>query len=219
MEVIRAEKVSKRFGTIFQLGPLDLRVEAGQILGVVGPAGSGKTTLLQLLWGFMRPDEGSISVFGMQPHLNQPRLRYSVGYLPQNPRLPRLPSCCTAKQFLEFACHFYGGWNETQGSHLLGQLDIDPHSKIKNLSNEGRIKVALVAAASHKPALLLLDEPTSTIDDETRLGLLRFLRRLAVEDRVAILLSCCLPDDLDYIADSVLILKDGQPVEYVTSFR
>jgi ABC-2 type transport system ATP-binding protein len=169
MEIIRAEQVSKEFGTAFQLGPLDVRVAAGQTLGVVGPAGAGKTTLLQLLWGFMRPDHGSISILGMQPHLNQPRLRYCVGYLPQN---PRLPSCFTVREFLEFGCHFYGGWNETRGSRLLSQLEIDPYSKIKDLSNGGRIKVAIVAAASHGPALLLLDGPTSGLDHESRRALL-----------------------------------------------
>src|ERR1041385_4845218 len=211
MEIIRAEHVSKGFGAAFQFGPLDLRVAAGQILGVVGPAGSGKTTLLQLLWGFVRPDHGTISIFGMQPHLNQPRLRYCVGYLPQN---PRLPSCFTVREFLEFGCHFYGGWNETHGSRLLAQLDSDPHSKIKDLSNAGRTKVAIVAAASHKPALLLLDDSTSGLDHDSRLAFLGFLRRLVVEEHVTALLSCRLAEDLDYIADSVLMLKDGRAVEY-----
>ena len=216
MEIVRAEQVLKNFGSAFQLGPLDLRVTTGQILGVVGPAGAGKTTLLQLLWGFMRPDQGSISIFGMPPHLNQPRLRYSVGYVPQN---PRFPSCFTVKEFLEFAGHFYGGWNKMHGSCLLGQLDIDPHSKIKNLSSAGRIKVAIVAAASHKPALLLLDEPTSALDQDSRLELLRFLRRLAAEEQAAILISCRLSDDLDYIADSILMLNDGRVVEFADSAR
>src|SRR5690242_17656159 len=187
MEIIRAEKVSKEFGAAFHFGPLDLRVEAGRLLGVIGPAGAGKTTLLQLLWGFMRPDHGSISIFGMRPHLDQPRLRYCVGYLPQN---PRIPSCFTVNEFLEFGCHFYGGWNQTRGSRLLDQLEIDPHSKIKDLSNGGRMKVAVVAATSHKPALLLLDEPTTGLDDDSRRVFLRFVRRLVVEDSVAVVLSC-----------------------------
>jgi ABC-2 type transport system ATP-binding protein len=216
MEIIRVESVSKTFGTAFQLGPLDLRVAAGQILGVAGPAGAGKTTLLQLLWGFMRPDHGTISIFGMPPHLNQPRLRYSVGYLPQN---PVLPSCLTVKECLVFGCHFYGGWNETCGSELLSRLDIDPHSKIKSLSNGSRTKVGIVAAASHKPAILLLDEPTSGLDHDSRLALLRFLRRLGEEDRVTVVLSGRVADDLDYIAGSVLMLKEGRAVEHAGSYR
>jgi ABC-2 type transport system ATP-binding protein len=210
MEIIRTEQVSKRLGRTFLLGPVDLRVGPSEILGVLGPVGSGKTTLLRLLWGFIRPDQGCISIFGMQPHLNQPKLRRSVGYLAQN---PRFHSDCTVKQSLQFTGRFYGGWDETYGSRLLGRVDIDPCSKIHKLSSGDQVKVAIIAACSHKPALLLLDEPISTVDHMSRREILRFLRRLAVEERVAMLLSCRLPDDLDYIADSVLMLRDGQEVK------
>jgi len=214
MEIIRAEQVSKGFDGLFRLGPLDLRVAAGEILGIVGPAGAGKTTLLRLFWGFVRPDSGRISILGMQPHLNQLQVRRHVGYLTQN---PRFHSECTAKQFLQLVGHFYDGWEETYASRLLSQLDIDPQEKIRRLSSGDRIKVAIVAAASHQPALLLLDEPTSGIDLLARLDILRFLRRLAQEKHVAMLVSCRLPDDLDYIADSVLMLKDGRAIEYASS--
>jgi ABC-2 type transport system ATP-binding protein len=209
MEIVRTEQVSKRIGRTFLLGPLDLRVGPGQILAVVGPDGSGKTTLLRLLWGFIRPDQGCISIFGMQPHLSQPKLRRSVGYLAQN---PRFHSDWTVKQSLQFTGGFYGGWNESYGSRLLGCVDIDPYSKIHELSNGDQVKVAIVAACSHKPALLLLDEPTSAVDHMSRREILRFLRILVVEERVSMLLSCRLSDDLDYIADSVLMLRDGQAV-------
>ena len=216
MEIIRAEQVSKGFDGLFRLGPLDLRVAAGEILGIVGPAGSGKTTLLRLFWGFVRPDSGRISILGMQPHLNQLQLRRHVGYLTQN---PRFHSECTAKQFLQLVGHFYDGWEETYASRLLSQLDIDPQEKIRRLSSGDRIKVAIVAAASHQPALLLLDEPTSGVDLVARLDILRFLKRLARKKHVAMLVSCRLPDDLDYIADSVLMLKDGRAIEYAGSIQ
>ncbi len=214
MEIIRAEQVSKGFDGLFRLGPLDLRVAADEILGIVGPAGAGKTTLLRLFWGFVRPDSGRISILGMQPHLNQLQVRRHVGYLTQN---PRFHSECTAKQFLQFVGHFYDGWEETYAARLLSQLDIDPQEKIRKLSSGDRIKVAIVAAASHQPALLLLDEPTSGVDLLARLDILRFLRRLAREKHVAMLVSCRLPDDLDYVADSVLMLKDGRAIEYASS--
>jgi len=216
MEIARAEQVSKGFGGVFRLGPIDVGISSGQILGVVGPAGSGKTTLLQLFWGFMRPDDGSISIFGIQPHLNQPLLRRCVGYVAQN---PRFPAGFTTRQFLRFAGHFYEGWEDDCASRLLDELGIDPNSRIQNLSNGERIKAAIVAAASHKPALLLLDEPTSSVDDLARLHILRFLKRLAAEERTAILLSCRLPDDLDYIARGVLMLRDGRAIEYASSLE
>jgi ABC-2 type transport system ATP-binding protein len=186
MEIIRAEQVSKGFDGAFRLGPLDLRLAPGEILGIVGPVGAGKTTLLRLLWGFVKPDSGLISILGMQPHLNQLRLRRHVGYLAQN---PRFHSECTAKQFLQFVGHFYDGWKEPYASRLLSRLDIDPQEKIRRLSDGDRIKVAIVAAASHQPALLLLDEPTSGVDLPARLDILRFLSRLAREKHVSMLVS------------------------------
>src|ERR1700733_878417 len=97
METIRTEQLFKSFNNVFQLGPLDLHVDPGEVLGIMGPNGAGKTTLLKLLWGFMRPDSGNISVFGLQPHLDQVKVRLRAGYLSENPRFyPDL----TAKQFL-----------------------------------------------------------------------------------------------------------------------
>ena len=216
MEIIRAEHVSKEFGCTFRLGPLDLRVAPGEILGIVGPEGSGKTTLLKLLWGFIRPDDGRISIFGMEPHLNQLRLRHRVGYLGPN---PRFHSEWTAKQFAQYLGHFYSGWNEMETSRLLSYFAIDPNSKIRDLSSGDRSKVAIVSVTSHRPELLLLDEPISSIDRASRRAILRFLSRLAKERHISILLSCSLSDDLDYIADSVLMLKDGRAVEYASGLR
>src|ERR1700757_719919 len=75
MDILCAERVSKGFGGIFGLGPLDLHLKPGEILGIVGSEGTGKTTLLKLFWGFIRPDNGRISVLGLQPHLHQLQLR------------------------------------------------------------------------------------------------------------------------------------------------
>ena len=216
MDIIRAEHVSKDVGPTFRLGPLDLRVAPGETLGIAGPAGSGKTTLLKLLWGFIRPDEGCISIFGMEPHLNQLRLRRRVGYLGPN---PRFHSEWTAKQFAQYLGHFYSGWNEMETIRLLSCFALDPNSKIRDLSNGDRTKVAIVSVASHRPELLLLDEPTSSTDRASRRAILRFLARLAKDRRISILITCALGDDLDYIADSVLMLKDGRAVEYASALR
>src|SRR5947207_6795900 len=109
METIRTEQLSKSFKGVFQLGPLDLRVEPGEVLGIMGPNGAGKTTLLRLLWGFMRPDSGRISVFGLQPHLEQVKVRLRAGYLSEHPAF--YPTF-TAQEFLRFIGNFYDQWDE-----------------------------------------------------------------------------------------------------------
>jgi ABC-2 type transport system ATP-binding protein len=211
METVRTEQLSKSFKGIFRLGPLDLRVAPGEILGIMGPNGAGKTTLLRLLWGFMRPDSGSISVFGMQPHLEQVKVRLRAGYLSENPQFyPAL----TARQFLRFVGNFYDGWDAARTDRLLEKFGVESDLKIEKLSRGNRIKLGLISAAGHRPALLILDEPTSGLDPLVRLDILAFLRDLAREETVSILLSSHISDDLDQIADSILMLNKGRVVEY-----
>ena len=211
MDTLRTEQLCKSFKGVFRLGPLDLRVAPGEILGVMGPNGAGKTTLLRLLWGFMRPDQGSISVFGMQPHLQQVAVRLRAGYLSEN---PQFYSALTPKQFLRFVGDFYEGWDEPWAERLLEQFGVRSDLKIEKLSKGNRIKLGLISAAGHRPSLLILDEPTSGLDPLVRLDILRFLKRLASEENVSVLLSSHISDDLDQVADSILMLNNGRVVEY-----
>jgi ABC-2 type transport system ATP-binding protein len=203
MEIIRVQQILKKFEDTFLLGPLDFSVAAGEVLGVVGPTNAGKTTLLKLLWGFIQPSQGHVAILGMQPHLNQLRLRRFAGYLSQN---PQYYSDYTAKTFLCFAAHFYEGWEETRACALLDQFDIDPDAKLHMLSKGDCRKLGIVAACAHRPSVLLLDEPVSGIDHGSRLETLNFLKRLACEKRVAIVISSRTLRDIDGIADSLLTL-------------
>jgi ABC-2 type transport system ATP-binding protein len=216
MDVIRAEQVSKGFDGIFRLGPLDLHVRPGEMWGIAGNEGAGKTTLLKLLWGFIRPDSGCISIFGLQPHLHQLQLRRRVGYLGH---LVEYHFQYSAKQFINRVCHFYDSWNEANAVRLLTHLGIHPDAKMCSLSISDRRKVAIASVASHQPAVLLLDEPTVGMDRAAHIATLHFLRRLAKEQQVSILASCSTPNDLVNIADSVLMLKGGRPVEYDSALQ
>ena len=208
---LRTEGLSKTFKGVFQLGPLDLCVAPGEILGVMGPNGAGKTTLLRLLWGSMRPDAGRISIFGMQPHLDQVGVRRRAGYLSENPQFyPTL----TARQFLSFIENFYDEWDQTRVHSLLEEFGVHPDLKIEKLSKGNRIKLGIISAVGHRPSLLILDEPTSGLDPIVRLDILQFLKKLAHREHASILLSSHISDDLDQIADSVLMLNHGRVIEY-----
>ncbi len=211
METIRTEQLIKSFKNTFRLGPLDLHVSPGEILGVMGPNGAGKTTLLRLLWGFLRPDAGAISVFGMRPHLEQVKVRLRAGYLAEN---PQFYYALTATQFLRFIGNFYDRWDEVRAGRLLDQFGVHPDLKIEQLSKGARVKLGLISAVVHRPELLILDEPTSGLDPLVRLDILRFLKRLAAEENVSVLLASHISDDLDQIADSVLMLNKGSVIEY-----
>jgi len=203
MEVIRAQRIFKKFEETFLLGPLDFSVASGEVLGVVGPTNAGKTTLLKLLWGFIQPSQGHIAILGMKPHLNQLRLRRFTGYLSQN---PKRDLDCTVKAFLCFTGHFYEGWEETYACTLLSQFDIDPNAKLHTLCKGDCTKLGIVAACAHRPSVLLLDEPVSGIDDGSRLETLNFLKTLACEQHVGIVISSNARRDIDGVADRILML-------------
>jgi ABC-2 type transport system ATP-binding protein len=106
MELIRAKSVVKQQGHQFKLGPVDLALSSGEVLGILGSHGAGKTTLLRLIWGFLRPDQGTVSVFHLQPHLNQLSVRQRAGYLSAS---PNFDVCLTVQRHIKFISQFYDG--------------------------------------------------------------------------------------------------------------
>ncbi len=211
MDTVEVRQLYKNLPGRFELGPLDLRVAPGEILGVMGPDGAGKTTLLRLLWGFMRPEGGRISVFGLTPHLEQVKVRLRAGYLPANPAAyPGL----TAGQFLEFIGKFYEGWNTRRIDALLLRFGIDPNMMVEKLSKGNRTKLSLIAAIGHRPALLLLDEPAARLDPLIRIEILSMVKGLAKDENVSVIATSHISDDLDNIADSIFMLNAGQVIEY-----
>ena len=211
MDIFQVEQVVKRRGESFALGPLDVHLSAGEILGIMGPNGAGKTTFLRLLWGFLRPDTGRVSVFGRAPHLEQVWIRLRAGYLSES---PRFYDWMTVERFLSFIAGFYPSWDWGHALELLNEFGLETHRRVGHLSKGNRIKLSLVAAVSHRPQLLILDEPTSGLDPLVRINILDFLKSKAIHDGTGIVLSSHVSNDLDRIADSVLMLHHGEAIEY-----
>jgi ABC-2 type transport system ATP-binding protein len=212
MYLIEIDRITKERGT-FALGPLDLKLARGEILGIMGPNGAGKTTLLRLLWGFLRPDGGSISVLGLTPHLDQIRMRRRAGFVGDSTRFYEWMS---ADQYLAFVAGFYPTFDRQRAQALLDRLDLKGRDRIGKLSKGGRVKLALIAALAHVPQLLILDEPTSGLDPLVRAELLNILKEMS-DSGVGVVLSSHVSGDLDRIADSILMLDHGKPIEYAAA--
>ncbi|MBN2309642.1 MAG: ABC transporter ATP-binding protein, partial [Candidatus Hydrogenedentes bacterium] len=155
VEVLKIRGLEKSFSA-FHLGPLDLTVPKGAIYGFIGPNGAGKTTTIDLIMGMGREQAGTIEVFGLDHRGDEVAVKKQVGYV--SPDLIFV-AWLTVKRLIKFYRGFYEDWDDAYCADLMSRLGIGWDDKIATLSYGARTKLGLVLALSHKPALLLLDEP------------------------------------------------------------
>lgn len=159
MEAIRFNGVTKVFGKTTALDQLSLEVSQGQICGFLGPNGAGKTTAIRSLMDFIKPDTGTIIIFGQDAHQNSVELKKDIGYAPADSFLNQ---DWTGWQHLKFV----SGLRQIKKPDLdlVKKLGFDPKIKIKNLSTGNKQKLNIILALFGNPKLLILDEPTQGLD-------------------------------------------------------
>jgi ABC-2 type transport system ATP-binding protein len=205
--VVSVKRLCVRFGRRTILDGLDLDVPRGSVTALVGRNGAGKSTLLRVLVGALVPQAGTVRVLGLDPAREGPRVRARIGYVPDH---IDVPSWMRARDWLAFVERFYPSWNELERRRWLDILALDDGSKVSELSKGARTKLALVAALSHGPELLLLDEPFSGLDVGVRHAITTaVLTSLRDESRSVLLVSHSIPD-LERLADRVAVLSDGR---------
>ena len=206
--VIRAERLSKRFGATAALDGLDLEVRAGEVFGFVGPNGAGKTTTIRILLDLLRPTSGTVEVLGMDPRADGVAVRSRIGYLPGDLNLPpRL----TGRQFLGDHAAVRGLDLRVAHAALAERLAVDLDRPMGELSLGNRRKVGVVAAFAHRPALLVLDEPTGGLDPLVQQEF-RSMAKEAAADGATVFLSSHVLDEVQHLADRVAVLRAGRVV-------
>ena len=177
---------------------------------MMGQRNSGKTTLIRLLWGFVAPTAGKVSVLGLAPYLHQVEVRRRAGFVPESAVMYEWLSVL---EMLDFVSRFYPKWDHDHAMTLLRALAVDPACKVFQLSPSDQFKVRLVAALGHRPALLLLDSPFQSLDNQAQLEIHTFLKRLSREENVAMVITSLVNDQLDRLADTMLMLDRGAVIE------
>jgi len=191
----------------FQLGPLDLALEPGKIMGYVGVNGAGKTTTMYCLVGLVRADAGEVKIFGRPNNLNRPAWKLDVGYVgDQHVFYERW----TAEENLNFLVRFYPGWSAGKAQDLARRLRLPLEKRARDLSTGNRVKLALVAALAHSPKLLLLDEPTAGLDPVVRLEVLDELMEVIQDEERAIFYSTHILADIKRLVDDLVFLDQGR---------
>jgi ABC-2 type transport system ATP-binding protein len=191
----------------FTLGPLDLELEPGKVFGLVGPNGSGKTTTIRCIAGNLQRDGGAVSVCDRTADPQDGSWKEGIGYVPD---VPVFYEWMMGRRFLEFIAGFYPGWSDSFAAELSQRFHLDLDEKVKNLSKGNRVKLSLVAALAHRPALALFDEPTAGLDPIVRTEVFDVLWEMMEANGMTILYSTHILDDLHRLADELIFLKGGR---------
>jgi len=209
--MIRAEKLSKHYGSLVALDQVDLHVSKGEILGFLGPNGAGKSTALRLLSGYLPPTAGKASIAGHDLVQDSLSARAHLGYLPEH---FVAPSDLRVGEYLRFRARLKGLTRteaKTQIAAVAKRLAISERLRqpFLALSKGFRQRIGLADALLGDPPALLLDEPFSGLDPLQREEFRLILRGLA-DDGKAILFSSHVLPEVEEIADRILVLVGGR---------
>lgn len=207
MSLIELNDVRVRRGR-FELQLPSWRVEPGTVVGVVGPNGAGKTTLLELLPGFTKPDAGSVRVFGHDPHVEVEAVRSQLGFMSDDMPVFRM----SVGALLKTLSGYYRSWDAGLVEELVERFQIDTAAKTWKLSKGQGTRIRLVCAMAFRPKVLVLDEPATGLDVGGRRDLLRTVLEVVQDTERAVVVSSHLLTDLERVADTLLVLRDGQAV-------
>ncbi len=203
MILLELKGLSKQFGNRMALQDVNLTLECGKIVGLLGPNGSGKTTLLKLINGLLVPTTGSIMIGGSEPG---PLTKAHISYLPDSNYFPRWMK---VTQLFEYFSDFYQDFNQEKATNMLRNLDISTDMKLQHMSKGTLEKVQLVLAMSREANLYCLDEPIGGVDPATRDYILNTIVSNYCENSTVII-STHLISDIENVLDDVIFLQNGQ---------
>jgi ABC-2 type transport system ATP-binding protein len=212
MAAVRTAGLTKRFGSLVALQPLDLEVAAGEILGYLGPNGAGKTVTIRLLLGLLRPSGGRAEIFGVDALADPVGAHRRLAYVPGETALwPGL----TGEETLHLLGRVQGSVDEAYRRALVERFDLDPARKVRAYSKGNRQKIGLIAAFASRADLLLLDEPTTGLDPLME----QQFRACVLEAKArgqTVFLSSHILSEVEAVCERVVILRSGRVVEQGT---
>lgn len=203
MPILECNNLTKSYGGVIALDHIDLAIDPGRIVGLLGPNGSGKTTLIKLAAGLLQPSQGQILIDGQTP---SPKTNAVLSYLPER---IALSEWMKVTQVLDFFCDFYKDFDRQAAEQMLAQLHIAPNQVLKQMSKGTKEKVQLILVMSRRAKLYLLDEPIGGVDPATRDYILHTILTNYNPD-AAVIISTHLIGDVEQVLDEVVFLNRGQ---------
>jgi ABC-2 type transport system ATP-binding protein len=207
---VRLEGVTKRFGSKAAVSALDLEIPRGVIYGLLGPNGSGKTTTIRMIMGILRPDEGTVALFGADPEATR---RTRVGYLPEERGVYKKMKCL---EFVVFLAEIRGvprAEGKRRALEWLERLGLSEWAdrRVEDLSKGMQQKVQFIGTVIHEPDLLILDEPFSGLDPINQ-DVLETIVRDFRSKGVTVLFSTHLMDHAERLCERVCLISRSRKV-------
>ena len=209
---ILVENITKFYGPQKALNTISLEIKRGQITGLLGPNGAGKSTLMKIITGSVIPDEGTVTVDGVNVADDPLKVQRTLGYLPEhNPQYLEL----YVKEYLAYVASVYKVPN-SRVDEVIAQTILAPeqHKKIGALSKGYRQRVGLAAALIPDPAVLILDEPTTGLDPAQLVEIRALLKEIAADKTV--LFSTHIMQEVVELCSSCVFLADGELKQVLT---
>ncbi|AKJ01996.1 ABC-2 type transport system ATP-binding protein [Archangium gephyra] len=205
--ILRTQGLTRAFHEVKAVNGVDLELRRGEVYGFLGRNGAGKTTTLRMLMGILRPDTGDIELMGQRVRRVRAAQKQHLGYVSQE---QVFYPWMTALELGKFVSGFYPHWDDARFQHLLHVLDVPKERKAAQLSGGTRMKLGLALALSHRPPLLILDEPTAGLDPVARREFLDILRDQVRREGQTALFSSHLVGEVEEVAHRIGILHEGR---------
>lgn len=202
---IKVLSVNKNYQSQKALNNVSFTADKGQVIGFLGPNGAGKSTMMKILTGFIKPDEGTVLVAGIDVIKDPLRAQKNIGYLPEhNP----LYTDMYVREYLQFQATIFKV-DTIEIEKCIAKVGLTPeaHKKINQLSKGYQQRVGLAAAILHNPTVLILDEPTTGLDPNQLVEIRNLIKELGKDKTV--LFSTHIMQEVEAVCNRVIIIKKG----------
>lgn len=203
--ILDARGLVKYYGQQCILNNVNLRIESGSVVGLVGRNGAGKSTLIRCMLGLLTRDSGDCQVFGDPALAISDSNKARIGYVPQQ---PEALGWLNVKQMLDFVSGFYPRWDHAFVASTLSRWNINGSTLLSKLSPGERQRIAVLRAMAYRPELLVLDEPAAALDPVARRELLREIAIRAADSGTTVIFSTHIVSDLERVASDIVFVHE-----------
>ena len=203
---IEISHLTKNYGKNRGVTDVSLEVKEGDIFGFIGPNGAGKSTTIRSMLGFLRFQEGTIRILGMDSVKDHEKIMRNVGYMPSE---AWFYGSMKVSEVIRYAADARGMDCSTEAAKLCERLKVDTGKRIRELSLGNRKKVSIVCAMQHRPRLFIFDEPTGGLDPLMQKHFFELIDEYVAEGTTC-LLSTHVLSEVNKYCKSAAIMRDGR---------